>query len=88
MALLVLRNGDLDPLRSGREFAAAMVEDLRWLGIEWQEGYAAVAGNERGPHGPYSQSHRHTLNRQALKQLRDGGWIYRCYRSRKDLARG
>src|SRR5215216_220451 len=35
--MLVLRNEDLDPARSRAEFAAAMVEDLRWLGLEWQE---------------------------------------------------
>src|SRR5918911_3323449 len=35
---LVLRNEDLDPVRSRPEFAAAMLEDLRWLGIEWQGG--------------------------------------------------
>src|ERR1700750_2814172 len=36
--VLVLRDEDLDPARSRAEFRAAMLEDLQWLGIEWQEG--------------------------------------------------
>src|SRR5947209_5558782 len=35
---LVLRDEDLDPRRARAELAAAMLEDLRWLGITWQEG--------------------------------------------------
>ena len=50
---LVYRNEDLDPQRSRKEFVAAAIEDLRWLGIEWQEG-----PDVGGPFGPYSQSER------------------------------
>lgn len=58
-----------------------MLEDLRWLGIEWQEGPDAG-----GPHSPYVQSQRRDWYLQVWRELKDGGWIYPCNCSRKDLA--
>ena len=78
---LVFRNEDLDPQRSKPEFAQAMIEDLRWLGIEWQEG-----PDLGGPFAPYEQSRRRELYLEMWRQLRDGGFIYPCTCSRKDLA--
>ena len=78
---LVLRNEDLDPQRSRPEFARAMIEDLRWLGIDWTEG-----PDVGGPYGPYSQSERREHYLAAWRRLRDGGFIYPCTCSRKDLA--
>jgi len=78
---LVFRNEDLDPQRSKREFARAMIEDLRWLGIPWQEGPDAG-----GPFAPYEQSARRALYLEPWRRLRDGGFIYPCTCSRKDLA--
>src|SRR5690349_5016537 len=77
---LVFRNEDLDPQRSKEEFAAAMMDDLRWLGIEWQEG-----PDRGGPFGPYEQSRRRGFYLEAWRKLRDGGFIYPCTCSRKDL---
>jgi len=77
----VLRNEDLDPQRSRAEFLQAMIEDLRWLGIHWDEGPDCG-----GPYGPYSQSERREHYLRAWRQLRDGGVIYPCTCSRKDLA--
>jgi glutamyl-tRNA synthetase len=77
---LILRNEDLDPQRSRGEFARAMIEDLRWLGIRWSEGPDCG-----GPHGPYSQSERRTHYLQAWRRLREGGFLYPCTCSRKDL---
>ena len=79
--ILVFRNEDLDPQRSKPEFATAMIDDLRWLGIEWQEGPDAG-----GPFAPYEQSRRRSLYLDAWRKLRDGGSIYPCTCSRKDLA--
>ncbi len=79
---LVLRNEDLDPQRSRLHFAQAMVEDLRWLGVDWREG-----PDKGGCYGPYAQSERHALYRTAWERLRAGGWLYPCDCSRKDLAR-
>lgn len=78
---LVFRNEDLDPQRSKAEFARAMIEDLHWLGIRWQEG-----PDVRGPFAPYAQSARHALYLETWRRLRDGGFIYPCTCSRKDLA--
>ena len=78
---LILRNEDLDPQRSRPEFARAMVEDLRWLGIRWSEGPDCG-----GPYGPYSQSERRAHYLEAWRRLRRGGFLYPCTCSRKDLA--
>jgi glutamyl-tRNA synthetase len=78
---LVLRNEDLDPQRSRREFYEAMIEDLRWLGIQWSEGPDCG-----GPCGPYSQSERREHYLEAWRKLRDGGFLYPCSCSRKELA--
>ena len=69
----VLRIEDLDPHRCKPDYAEAAIEDLRWLGIEWQE-------------GPYYQSQRREFYLEAWRRLRDGGFIYPCTRSRRDVA--
>jgi len=78
---LILRNEDLDPQRSRAEFARAMMEDLRWLGIRWSEGPDCG-----GPYGAYSQSERRAHYLEAWRRLRAGGFLYPCTCSRKDLA--
>jgi len=78
---LVLRNEDLDPQRCHAEFVAAIYEDLKWLGIEWNEGPDCG-----GPFAPYAQSERRPFYFEAWKKLREEGWIYPCSCSRKDLA--
>jgi glutamyl/glutaminyl-tRNA synthetase len=78
---LILRNEDLDPQRSRPEFVAAMMEDLHWLGIHWDEGPDCG-----GPYAPYSQSERRKHYLAAWRKLRDAGAIYPCTCSRKDLA--
>lgn len=80
--ILILRNEDLDPQRSKREFAAVMIEDLRWFGFEWAEGPDAG-----GPFAPYSQSGRMDLYRAAFERLRAGGFVYPCTCSRQDVLR-
>jgi glutamyl-tRNA synthetase len=78
---LVLRNEDLDPQRCRPEFVEAMIEDLRWLGINWGEGPDCG-----GPFGPYTQSERRRFYLDAWRELRDRGMIYPCTCSRKDVA--
>ncbi len=78
---LLLRNEDLDPQRSRAEFAQAMLEDLRWLGISWDEG-----PDVGGPCAPYVQSERRAFYLDAWRRLRDAGAIFPCSCSRKDLA--
>ncbi len=78
---LVLRMEDLDPERSRAVYADAALDDLRWLGIAWQEG-----PDVGGPFAPYAQSQRHALYRAAWQKLLDSGFLYPCRCSRKDLA--
>ena len=79
--LLILRNDDLDPARCRPEFAAAMLVDLRWLGLDWVEG-----PDIGGPHAPYDQSRRRHLYRAGLENLHARGLIFPCRRSRRDVA--
>lgn len=83
--VLVLRNEDLDRARAKEIYAQAMVEDLRWLGIEWQEGYGAEPKPEQDSR--YCQSSRLSLYRQALEKLHSQGFIYPCTCSRLDILR-
>lgn len=80
--VLILRNEDLDPQRSKPQFASAMLEDLRWLGIRWQEGPDCG-----GPFGPYIQSARGDIYKDAFEKLRAAGWVYPCVCSRQDVMR-
>jgi glutamyl-tRNA synthetase len=70
--ILFLRNDDLDRSRCRPEFVAALLEDLRWCGLAWQEPMV-------------SQSERIPLYRTALARLHAGGFIYPCTCSRKDV---
>ena len=79
--VLILRDEDLDTQRARAEYAGAMLEDLRWLGIAWQEG-----PDVGGVFGPYRQSQRYGLYREAWERLRAGAWIYPCTCSRRELA--
>jgi glutamyl/glutaminyl-tRNA synthetase len=69
---LLLRNDDLDKARCRQEFVTAMLEDMAWFGLHWQEPMV-------------SQSQRIPLYREALVKLHAGGFIYPCNRSRKDV---
>jgi glutamyl/glutaminyl-tRNA synthetase len=130
---LIFRDEDLDYQRCKPEFVRAMYEDLRWLGLNWDEGpdlspqpgksgqpgdpdlspqsgksgqpgdpdFSPQSGKSGQPgdpdlgggisHGkilaPYSQSERRSFYLDAWRKLRDGGFIYPCPCSRKDLER-
>ena len=76
----VLRIEDTDRERSTEAFAAGICEDLRWLGIDWDEG-----PDRGGAYGPYRQSERFVLYEQYLAQLREGGYVYPCYCTEEEL---
>jgi glutamyl-tRNA synthetase len=78
---LVMRMEDLDAERSRAVYADAAYEDLRWLGIDWQEG-----PDVGGAFAPYAQSQRGDFYLAAWRRLFAGGFIYPCRCSRKDLA--
>lgn len=78
----VIRMEDLDTPRVVAGAAEAMLADLRWLGLDWDEG-----PDVGGDFGPYVQSERLERYRAAAERLRDGGYTYPCTCSRKEIAR-
>ena len=77
----VVRIEDLDTPRSVPGAAEQLLADLRFLGIDWDEG-----PDIGGPYGPYVQSQRHGRYREALELLEREDQVYRCSCSRKDIA--
>jgi len=82
---LAMRMEDLDPDRSRAEYAQAAIEDLHWLGIDWQEGPGSSDLNQGGPFAPYEQSQRWAVYLDAWRKLLRGGFLFPCRCSRKDL---
>lgn len=78
----VMRVEDLDPPRIIPGAEERLLEDLRWLGMDWDEG-----PDVGGPYGPYRQSERYPVFREALAKLRAAGRLYGCTCSRADLKR-
>src|SRR5438034_8193075 len=76
----ILRIEDTDTERSTRESESAMVRDLKWLGLDWDEG-----PDVGGPCGPYRQSERVTIHRQHAEMLLEAGHAYRCFCTRDRL---
>lgn len=70
---LILRIEDIDRTRCKQEFEAAIVEDLTWLGVEW-------------PEPVLRQSERLDVYDAALALLRDQNVVYRCFKTRKEVA--
>jgi len=77
---IVLRMEDLDRQRCKPELADLLLAELRWLGLDWDEG-----PDIGGPHALYEQSRRTERYEAALDELRRQGRLYPCYCSRADL---
>ena len=68
----VLRIEDIDATRSRPDYEAAILEDLAWLGLEWEQ--------------PVRRQSEHLSDyHRAIETLRDKGLVYRCFRTRKEL---
>jgi glutamyl-tRNA synthetase len=78
----VLRVEDIDTPRVKSGVEARQLEDLRWLGVDWDEG-----PDVGGMHAPYRQSERLARYDDALKSLAERGLTYYCDCSRADIAR-
>ncbi len=76
----ILRIEDTDIERSSRSYEKNILEDLSWLGVDWDEG--PDAGGDKGP---YRQSERLGLYRDHAGRLVDKGLAYRCYCTRERL---
>ncbi len=78
--IFVLRIEDTDTSRFTEEAYEAVLEDLRWLGLDWDEGPEV-----EGPHAPYRQSQRTQLHVRAAERLLASGAAYRCYCTKEEL---
>ena len=76
----LLRIEDTDQQRSTADSEQAILESLRWLGLEWDEG-----PDVGGPNGPYRQSERMELYGQYARQLVEAGKAFVCYRTPQEL---
>ena len=76
----ILRIEDTDVERSTRESEAAILRDLRWLGLDWDEG-----PDIGGAHGPYRQSERLHLYQSYAKELLGADAAYYCFCSTAQL---
>ncbi len=79
--IFLLRIEDTDFERSKEEFVETIYGDLKWLGLDWQEG----PGEDLG-HGPYSQSQREAIYHEYYQKLETLGVVYPCFCSEKELA--
>ena len=79
----VLRIEDTDVERSKEEYETQLLADLRWFGLDWDEGPDKPQGG--GPFGPYRQSERLEIYRGHATQLIDAGHAYFCFCSAEQL---
>jgi glutamyl-tRNA synthetase len=79
---MILRIEDLDATRVRPGAAEGTVDDLRWLGLDWEEG-----PDLGGPAAPYTQSQRMDLYRTWLERLKAAGLVYPCTCTRADIER-
>jgi nondiscriminating glutamyl-tRNA synthetase len=78
--VLVLRIEDTDLERSTEPSVGRIIEDLKWLGISWDEG-----PDRDGPAGPYRQSQRISIYREFADRLSQEGKSYKCFCSEERL---
>ncbi len=76
----VLRIEDTDTGRNLADSAQGVIDSLRWLGLDWDEGPGVG-----GPYGPYVQSERFDIYRSVVPKLLDAGLAYRCYCTREEI---
>ncbi|KAK9051866.1 hypothetical protein SSX86_028495 [Deinandra increscens subsp. villosa] len=76
----ILRIEDTDLERSTKESEEAVLRDLSWLGLAWDEG-PGIGGD----YGPYRQSERNDLYKQYAEKLLQSGQVYRCFCSNEEL---
>ncbi len=76
----ILRIEDTDELRSNPSYQAALLQDLDWLGLDWDEG-----PRKGGDHGPYKQSERLDIYAAHLQKLIAADLVYPCYCTEAEL---
>jgi glutamyl/glutaminyl-tRNA synthetase len=78
--VFIVRIEDTDQTRNIAAADRKLLEDLRWLGLEWDEG-----PETGGDYGPYHQSQRLELYREHARRLLDEGWAYYAFETREEL---
>jgi glutamyl-tRNA synthetase len=78
--VFVVRIEDTDRERNTAESVRVIVESLKWLGLDWDEGPEVG-----GPHGPYTQMERLAIYGEFAARLIRDGKAYRCYCTKEDL---
>jgi nondiscriminating glutamyl-tRNA synthetase len=78
--VFVVRIEDTDQTRTTKDFEANLLDELKWLGIDWDEGPGAG-----GAYGPYHQTERLPIYRDCLERLIAGGKVYPCYCTEEEL---
>lgn len=76
----ILRIEDTDQVRSTTDSEAMILDSLRWLGLDWDEG-----PDVGGEYGPYRQSERSEIYREYAEKLLDSGHAFICYRTPQEL---
>lgn len=82
----ILRIEDTDKERSKKEFEKDILENLKWLGLVWDEGPVDSESNDyMGDYGPYRQSERGEIYKKYIKKLYEEGFLYWCFCTREEL---
>ena len=84
----ILRIEDTDVERSETRFETQLLDDLRWLGLNWSEGPESGSDSRQendGPYGPYRQSERLEIYERHTEQLLAAGKAYRCFCTAEQL---
>jgi len=81
----VLRVEDTDAARGSDEFERDIIDNLHWLGINWDEGPQVAGGEDIGPYGPYRQSQRLELYAAEAQRLLASGQAFGCYCTPEEL---
>ena len=81
----VLRSEDTDLERSASEYEEALIADLSWLGLDFDEGPHIAVSKGLGGYGPYRQSERSALYKDYIDRLLGSNDAYRCYCSEERL---
>ncbi|CAB0746675.1 glutamate--tRNA ligase [Corynebacterium diphtheriae] len=77
---LIFRIEDTDAARDSEESYQAIIDSLKWLGMDWDEG--VIVG---GPHEPYRQSQRMDIYKEVLEKLKEAGFVYPAYSTAQEV---
>ena len=83
--VFVLRVEDTDLKRGDTSFLRQQLSDLKWLGLNWDEGPQPDTDKDQGPYGPYLQSERLPLYQKYALQLIQSGQAYYCFLTEKEI---